>query len=53
MYNHYKIISDSKIKPDPEVENMMYYFERLEKVRMAGKELQSKHIKKGLAAVLR
>jgi len=35
LYNHYKIISDSKMKPDPEVENMIYYFERLEKVRQA------------------
>ena len=33
LYNHYKIISDGKMKPDPEVENMIYYFERLEKVR--------------------
>jgi hypothetical protein len=41
------------VKPDPEVENMQYYFERLEKVRAAGKEVQSKHIRKGLAAVLR
>ena len=53
LYNHYKILSDGKVKPDQEVENMQYYFERLEKVKLAGKEVQSKHIKKGLAAVLR
>jgi len=33
LFNHYKIISDSKIKPDIDVENMSYYFERLDKVR--------------------
>ena len=32
---------------------MSYYFERLEKVRSQNKDIQSKHIKKGLAAVLR
>ncbi len=34
LYNHYKIISEggqNEVKPDPEVENMVYYFERLEK----------------------
>jgi hypothetical protein len=31
---------------------MKYYFERLEKVKLAGKEIQTKHLKKGLAAVL-
>ena len=46
-------MSDGKPKPDTEVENMLLYFERLEKVKTAGKEVQSKHIKKGLAAVLR
>jgi len=53
LYNHYKIMSDSKIKQDPEVENMCHYFERLDKVRQNNKEIQSKHIKKGLQAVLR
>ena len=46
-------MSDGAIKPDPEVEVMQHYFERLAKVREASKEVQSKHIKKGLAAVLR
>ena len=53
LFNHYKIISDSKIKPDVDVENMSYYFERLDKVRTQNKDIQSKHIRKGLAAVLR
>ena len=53
LFNHYKMISESKIKHDPEVENMSLYFERLEKVRANSKEIQSKHIKKGLLAVLR
>jgi hypothetical protein len=53
LYNHYKIISDNKIKPDPEVENMCHYFERMEKVKTSGKDVQTKHVKKGLAAVLR
>jgi hypothetical protein len=46
-------MSDGKVKPDADVENMQMYFERIEKVKTAGKEIQSKHIKKGLAAVLR
>lgn len=46
-------MSDSAIRPDPEVEVMVHYFDRIAKVREAGKEIQSKHIKKGLAAVLR
>jgi hypothetical protein len=32
-------LSDGKVKPDQEVENMQYYFERLEKVKLAGKEV--------------
>ena len=32
---------------------MQIYFDRLEKVQNSNKQVQSKHIKKGLAAVLR
>lgn len=53
LHNHYKLMSESKLKPDPEVETMALYFERVEAVQKAGKEIQAKHIRKGLAAVLR
>lgn len=53
QYHHYKILSDGAMRPDPEVEVMVHYFDRINKVREAGKEIQSKHLKKGLAAVLR
>ncbi len=38
---------------DEEVKAMSHYFDRLSKVKESGKEVQTKHIKKGLAAVLR
>lgn len=41
------------MKQDPEVENMVHYFERIDRVRAAQKDVQTKHIKKGMAAVLR
>jgi hypothetical protein len=53
QYNHYKLHSDSAPQPDQEVEVMSHYFERLDKVRQASKEVQTKHIRKGLLAVLR
>lgn len=53
LYNHYKIIRESKIIQDQEADNMVHYFERLDKVRAANKEIQSKHLRKGLLAVLR
>lgn len=40
-------------KDDEEFAAMNHYFERLEKVKMADKEIQTKHVKKGLSAVLR
>jgi hypothetical protein len=39
LYHHYKIISDSKLKQDPEVEAMSYYFDRVEKVKQSNKEI--------------
>jgi len=47
------MISDTKLKSDPELESMYLYFERLEKVKQSNKEVQSKHLRKGLLAVLR
>lgn len=53
LYNQYKIISESTGKPNIDVDNMEVYFDRLNKVKAEGKEVQSKHLKKGLLAVLR
>lgn len=53
LYNQYKIICESTGKPNIDVENMEVYFDRLNKVKAEGKEVQSKHLKKGLLAVLR
>jgi len=52
QYNHYKIMADTGYQIE-EIECMNLYFDRLKKVREANKEVQTKHIKKGLAAVLR
>ena len=32
LFQHYKVISNGKMKPDPEVQSMSLYFDRLEKV---------------------
>ena len=54
QYNHYKMLLDTGYNRDAEeTRAMALYFERLDKVRQQGKEIQSKHIKKGLLAVLR
>jgi len=50
---HYKVISDSNGGNNIDVENMEIYFERIKKVQANGKEIQTKHIKKGMTAVLR
>ena len=41
------------MKPDPEVEAMQLYYDRIKKVHDNSKEVQTKHIRKGMAAVLR
>lgn len=54
QYNHYKMLLDTGYNGDAEeTRAMALYFERLDKVKQQGKEVQSKHIKKGLLAVLR
>lgn len=50
---HYKVISDSNGGNNVDVENMEIYFERIKKVQANQKEIQSKHIRKGILAVLR
>ena len=39
LYNQYKILAESTGKPDMDVENMEFYFERLNKVKADGKEI--------------
>lgn len=53
LFMHYKVISDSNGGDNVDVENMEIYFERIKKVQANGKEIQTKHIKKGMTAVLR
>jgi hypothetical protein len=53
LFMHYKVISDSNGGNNIDVENMEIYFERIKKVQANGKEIQTKHIKKGMTAVLR
>ena len=45
-------MAESGYPCEDEVEMMKYYYERIEKVKTNGKEIQTKHLKKGLAAVL-
>ena len=44
---------DSGYKQDEEIELMKYYFDKLNKVKSHNKETQTKHLRKGLACVLR
>lgn len=57
IYKHYKMLIDTGYCNDENVSEdiraMKEYFERIDRVRQSGKEIQTKHIKKGLQAVFR
>ena len=53
QYEHFKILAESGYRDyEDETDMMKYYFDKLERVKNNGKEIQTKHLKKGLAAVL-
>ena len=39
IYKHFKLMADTEIEPNPEVEAMQTYFDRLDKVKQMNKEI--------------
>lgn len=54
LYNHYKLMKETGYDEEAQhIEGMSQYYERLEKLKNNNKEVQTKHLKKALTAVLR